>query len=106
MNKMIKKIELDLGGKKVELTPTQAKNLKEALDELFGKEVIREVVRDPMPYIPYYPQPYYHYWEWYPQGYRVGGMTWGSTGQAIGTTDYVLGGSTFNPDTNTLCISA
>ena len=43
MNKMIKKIELDLGGKKVSLTPEQAKNLKAALDELFGKEVIREI---------------------------------------------------------------
>lgn len=73
MNKAIKKIELDLGGKVVSLTPEQAKNLKEALDELFGKEVIREyfpIVKEkeyvPVPYpAPYRPTPYY-YWEWQP----------------------------------------
>ena len=31
MNKAIKKIELDLGGKVVSLTPQQAQNLKDAL---------------------------------------------------------------------------
>ena len=101
MNKMIKKIELDLGGKKVELTPTQAKNLKEALDELFGKEVIREVVRDPMPYIPYYPYPR---WEWQPNLWW--GQTWAS-GQAGNTSDYnLIGNTSFNQATNTLCLTA
>ena len=37
MNKAIKKIELDLGGKVISLTPEQAKNLKDALDDLFGR---------------------------------------------------------------------
>ena len=75
MNKAIKKIELDLGGKTVNLTPEQAKNLKDALDELFGKEVIREIVHErdytPVPYMP--TEPYYRrtypFWEWQP--YRI-----------------------------------
>lgn len=80
MNKAIKKIELDLGGKVVSLTPEQAKNLKEALDELFGKEVIREYfpakeyipVPYPTPYrplVPYFERPYY--WEWPHYGDRI-----------------------------------
>ena len=64
MNKAIKKIELDLGGKVVSLTPEQAKNLKDALGDLFGKEIVRE-----KEYVPY-PQPYpvnhplRPYWYW------------------------------------------
>lgn len=56
MNKAIKKIELDLGGKTVILTPKQAQNLKDALDDLFGKKVIveREYIHDHT----YIPQPY------------------------------------------------
>lgn len=48
-NDIIKKIELDLGGKIVRLTPEQAKKLKSALNELFGEKEKE--------YIPY-PQPY------------------------------------------------
>jgi len=71
MHKAIKKIELDLGGKIISLTPEQAKNLKDALDELFGKEVIREIIRDrdfvPVPYIePYRPYRLYRY-DWQPE---------------------------------------
>ena len=43
MDKAIKKIVLDLGGKEVTLTPKQAKNLKTALDELFGVRVVKEI---------------------------------------------------------------
>ena len=73
MNKAIKKIELDLGGKVVSLTPVQAKNLKDALDDLFGKEIIKviekEYIRDsyPLPYPAPYPiYPRRPYWEWEP----------------------------------------
>ena len=75
MNKAIKKIELDLGGKTISLTPQQAKNLKDALDDLFGKEIIKviekEYIRDsyPLPYPLPQPYPIYPrrpYWEWEP----------------------------------------
>lgn len=36
MDDIIKKIVLNIGNKQVELTPEQAKKLKEALDEIFG----------------------------------------------------------------------
>lgn len=97
MNKMIRKIELDLGGKIVSLTPTQAKNLKEALDELFGKKVIREIARD-REYVPYPPLvppypcfPYRPYWtEW----------TWCSD---VGTAD-LPSRVTVDSNTSTLCL--
>ena len=47
---IIKKIELDIDGKVVRLTPEQAKKLKSALDELFGKKVEKEYVPYPQPY--------------------------------------------------------
>lgn len=74
MNKAIKKIELDLGDKVVSLTPEQAKNLKDALDDLFGKTVVREIIHDTYPITyPLVPDPYPYrpyYWEWY-QPYQV-----------------------------------
>lgn len=83
MNKAIKKIELDLGGKIISLTPKQAQNLKDALDELFGKEIVK-IIEKEKEYIPYpqpYPQPYPVYprrpiWEWEP--YRYGRITCGN----------------------------
>ena len=72
MDKAIKKIVLDLGGKEVTLTPKQAQNLKNALDELFGKEIVKviekEFIKMPDPYpvpVPY-PAPYHRrpYWEY------------------------------------------
>ena len=42
MDNIIKKIVLDLGKKQVELTPEQCKKLKDALDEMFGKSVVKE----------------------------------------------------------------
>ena len=68
MNKMIKKIELDLGGKIISLTPEQAKNLKSALDDLFTKEVIREYVPYPV-FNPLYPTPYR---DWFPPQWYYG----------------------------------
>ncbi len=52
-NDIIKKIELDLGGKIVRLTPEQAKKLKAALNELFGEKKTE--------YIPFEP---YRPWRW------------------------------------------
>lgn len=42
MSGRIKKVVLDLGGKEVTLTIEQVRNLKSALDELFGKKIIYE----------------------------------------------------------------
>lgn len=42
----IKSVKLKLGKQEVELTIEQARKLKDALDELLGKEVVREVVHD------------------------------------------------------------
>ena len=46
MDKIIKSIKLNLKGKEVNLTIDQARALKSALDELFGKEVIKEIHHD------------------------------------------------------------
>ena len=55
MDNIIKELKLQLGEKEVVLTIDEAKKLKEALDELFGKEVVKEV--------------YYHdqrpFWQWW-----------------------------------------
>jgi len=56
MDNIIKELKLQLGEKKeVVLTVDEAKKLKEALDELFGKEVVKEVS------IPY-PYPVWQWW--------------------------------------------
>ena len=59
MDNIIKELKLQLGKKEVVLTVEEAKKLKEALDELFGKEVVKEV---PVPY----PYPYPVWQWWYP----------------------------------------
>ena len=44
MNKVkIKSVEIEVGEKKFNLTVEEAKKLKNVLDELFGKEIIKEV---------------------------------------------------------------
>lgn len=58
MNSIIKKIELDLGGKRVSLTLEQAKKLKSALDELFGAKVEKKYISYPIE--PYRPRR----WDW------------------------------------------
>lgn len=105
MNKAIKKIELDLGGKKITLTPKQAQNLKDALNELFQKEIIREVVKYipcesslPVPYEPYPVRPLYPYpwfWEWQRQP-----NYWYST------TDGTETGGTYCSNSSTLKLTA
>jgi hypothetical protein len=99
MNKMIKKIELDLGGKKVSLTPEQAKNLKAALDELFGKQVVREVHEHHHHDYTYpitYPRPYC--WEWQP--YRITCTDYDTAG------NYSIAGTSFDSTNAVLCLSA
>ena len=56
----IKKVVIEIDGKDVELTMEQARELKTALDELFGEKV-REV-RIPEPYPVYPRRPYV--WPW------------------------------------------
>ena len=78
-NNIIKSVKLDLGSKEDDLTMEQAQQLKDALDELFGAEIVKtEPQYVPMPYpqpYPVYPRPWY--WE-YPT------VTW-ETGTAVVT---------------------
>ena len=56
----IKNIEFKVGKKQLNLTVEEAKKLKAILDELFGKEKIKEVKE-----IHYHDTPYYPYrWWW------------------------------------------
>jgi len=59
MDNIIKELKLQLGQKEVVLTMDEAKKLKEALDELFDKEIINVPTPYPLPY-PVYPEP----WHW------------------------------------------
>lgn len=62
MSNIIKRIELDLNGTTIKLTLKQAKELKRALDEVFGETVIREYPYKTSPYNPYkweFDSPYY-----------------------------------------------
>jgi hypothetical protein len=98
MNKSIKKIELDLGGKIVSLTPQQAKNLKDALDELFGQEIVK-TIRE---YIPY-PQPMPDPLERYRRPYREPFWEWnrpyGCQPDLIGLS---VTNTTYQPESSTL----
>ena len=62
MNDIIKKIVLNLGKKQVELTPGQAKKLKEALDEMFGEKVVKEIH-------------HHDYWRWRPYWWDISSDT-------------------------------
>jgi hypothetical protein len=64
MNKAIEKIEVDLDGKSITLTPKQAENLKDALDDLFGVTVIKTTEKEYVPIPNAYPwTPWYWHWE-------------------------------------------
>ena len=83
MNDMIKKIELNLGGKVVSLTPNQAKKLRDALNELFGETVKREYIPYPQPFIePWRPWR----WDWQEPHY----LTSSGTTCAYSSDDNVL----------------
>ena len=60
----INKIVLEVGGKKLEFTPKEAKELKGILSDLFGGEKITYVDR----WHGYWP------WPWYQGGYYSGGV--------------------------------
>jgi len=61
MNKVqIKSVEIEVGKKKFHLTVEEAKKLKSVLDELFGKEIIREVKEI------HHHDGHSHPWYWYP----------------------------------------
>ena len=65
----IKKMVIQLGDRDIELKMEEAKKLQAALNELFGKEVIREVHHDRWPY-----------WQWtyiHPT-YITNTPTWGT----------------------------
>lgn len=55
----IEKMVLNIDGEKVSLSMEQAKKLKVILDELFGKEIVKEVVRENHHYHDWYSKPYY-----------------------------------------------
>ena len=54
----IEKMVLNIDGEKVSLSMEQAKKLKGILDDLFGKEIIREVIKE------------HHYHDWYYKPYK------------------------------------
>ncbi len=61
MNKVkIKSVEIEVGEKKFNLTVEEAKKLKNVLDELFGKEIIKEVKEI------HHHDGHSHPWYWYP----------------------------------------
>lgn len=55
----IEKVVLNVEGEKINLSVEQAKKLKGILDELFGKEIIKEVVEK------------HHYRDWYYRPYQI-----------------------------------
>ena len=57
----LERIIIDVNGQEIRLTIKEARELKEALDELFEKEV--EIQKE---YVPYYPYPYNPYPHYYP----------------------------------------
>jgi len=54
----IEKLVLNLDGDKVSLTITQAKKLKAILDELFGKEIVKEIIEKHHYHDNWYYRPY------------------------------------------------
>ena len=55
----IESLKINIGKKEIELSVEEAKKLKKALEDIFGKEIVHEHHHDWW-YRPYYPvQPYY-----------------------------------------------
>lgn len=59
----VKRIVLKIDDKEISVTPEQAKSLKVLLEDLFGKEVIKEVAKTIIHE--------YHEYPWYPKYYYV-----------------------------------
>lgn len=76
MDNIIKKIVLDLGKNQVELTPEQCRKLKDALDEMFGKEIVKEIHHRDYPHLRFWP-----YWDTsltYPNTVSYSRVVWSS----------------------------
>lgn len=84
----IKKIELELGTKKFTLTMQQARDLKAALDELFGEKVVT------IPGVPY-PYPY-------PIPVRPWGWDYPRRRYIWSDSSHLQGGVTYKAQTNVL----
>lgn len=69
----IKGIRLQLGRKEIELTVDEARNLKRALEDLFGRDVVREV------------HDHWHWWGWQTVPWTA---TW-SGGGTVTVPDYL-----------------
>lgn len=76
MNEVIKKIELDIDGVGITLTPEQARKLQGALNELLGVEKEKEYIPSPYPV----PQPYPVYPPYRPGRWTDIVWTWPTTG--------------------------
>jgi hypothetical protein len=63
----IEKMVLNIEGEKVSLSIEQAKKLKKILDELFGKEIVKEVVHE-------------HHYGWWYRPYYPNVPTWWNSG--------------------------
>jgi hypothetical protein len=86
MEKMIKKIVIDIDGKEISLSPDQAQRLCAALMDLTGVKTQKE-------YVPYYPYaPWRPYW------------TWGTYQTSLGNGTLTCA-STYNADSNTASIT-
>ena len=69
---IVKKIVLKIDDKEISLTPEQAKKLKELLNDMFGKEIIKEIKElatkeEHHHYHDHYPS--YPYWYYIPPSY-------------------------------------
>lgn len=71
-SKIIKKFVLELGGRTIELSPEEARELFDSLEELFGQKIVRE---------------YRDYYKWYPS--YPGGLIYLNSNTHNGTTTVV-----------------
>ena len=55
----IETIKIKIGKREVELTIEEAKKMKELLNDLFGKEIVKEITKEEHHYHDYYSRPYY-----------------------------------------------
>ena len=78
MSAEITKVTLKLGKREIEMSIEEARNLKAALENLFGKDVVREIVRDGC---------HHWHWGWNQPFYPIygGGSNIGGSVQGIGT---------------------
>lgn len=91
----VKKVVIRIGERDIEFTPEEARDLKKALDDLFGKVMEKVKEKEYVPY-PVYPwgYPYRYTWPYYdPWITTCGGISSGM-GDYCGTTTDGVGWST------------